>query len=76
MQNLIVDPEVPEENPAQAYHCICCHNNITTHFKSLQRSQITAPTTQDHTFIPYTCVQFPTSVEYLAENKYMLEYNT
>jgi len=32
MQNLIVDPEVPEQNLAQAYHCICCHNNITIHF--------------------------------------------
>jgi len=45
MQNLIVDPEVPEQNLAQAYHCICCHNNITKHF------QFTAEVTNYCTYI-------------------------
>ena len=45
MQNLIVDPEVPEQKLAQAYHRICCHSNITIHF------HFTAEVTNYRTYI-------------------------
>jgi hypothetical protein len=32
MQNLVVDPELPEQKLAPAHHHIFCHNNITKHF--------------------------------------------